>query len=105
MVKPLMYHEEGAEDGCQRTMRPFKSKASTWATTSLLTFDYQMRTHCFVLSILVVLSNGIAEQVLFFSSQPRNQGRRTACRGRSCLPGLQLEHKDAVVSFMVSVCP
>lgn len=65
MRKPLMYHEEGAEDSHQRTMRPLKSKASTWATASLPTFDYQMRIHCLVLSILIVLSNDIAEQVLF----------------------------------------
>lgn len=63
--KPLMDHEEGAEDGHQRTMRPLTSKASTWATTYLLVFEYRMRIHRLVLSFLVMLSNGIAEQVLF----------------------------------------
>lgn len=75
MRKPLMYHEEGAEDGHQRTMGSLSSKASTWATTYLLAFDSQMRIHCLVLSFLVVLSNGIAEQVLllFSTKEPRQE--------------------------------
>lgn len=81
----------------KRTLQCSQAEASV---DQRRTFDQRMRFHALSFRPLIFFQMSNLSKCSLFSSQTRNQGR-SVCRGLSCLPGLQLEHKDAGVSFMI----